>query len=202
MHTVLSPMIHFLGTPVVPITSVNQDGLVNLAPASSVWWLGLSGALGLGTRGQTYASLARRGGSAFNAPSANEVPAVDRLALTTGADLVPEHKRVMGSRFVRYKYAEAGVTAAPSDLVRAPRVGECAIKPGGRVTAVHATGPVDDHAACPEVPMLRVHADQGLLEPGHRHRVAPDGWCPLVTRFLEFYGLGERVRPSRLAEVF
>jgi len=45
-----NPKILYLGTPVVLISTMNQDGSVNLAPMSSAWWLGLTGVLGLGTR--------------------------------------------------------------------------------------------------------------------------------------------------------
>jgi hypothetical protein len=38
--------------------------------------------------------------------------------------------------------------------------------------------------------------------PGHRHHIGPDRWRPLFMSFLEFYGPGARVHPSRLAEVF
>jgi len=47
MHTVITPKILYLGTPVVLISTMNQDGSVNLAPMSSAWWLGLTGVLGL-----------------------------------------------------------------------------------------------------------------------------------------------------------
>ena len=36
---------------------------------------------------------------------------------------------------------------------------------------------------------------------GHDHRIDPDRWRPLVMSFQQFYGLGERVHPSRLASI-
>lgn len=202
MHAAIAPKILYLGTPVVLVTTLNQDGSMNLAPMSSAWWLGQTGVLGLGTRGQTYANLVRQGECVLNLPSVHQVEAVDRLALTTGMDPVPGYKEAMGFRHVRDKFAVAGLTAGPSNLVRPARVMECPIQLEALVTGVHSIGPADDHSACVEVSVVRVHAEEGLLDPSSRHHVSPDKWRPLIMSFLDFYGLGERVHPSRLAEVF
>jgi flavin reductase (DIM6/NTAB) family NADH-FMN oxidoreductase RutF len=202
MHTVISPKILYLGTPVVVISSMNQDGSVNLAPMSSAWWLGLVGVLGLGTRGQTFANLQRDGECVLNLPSVDQVGAVDRLALTTGMDPVPGYKQEMGFRHVKDKFGEAGLTAGPSDLVRPTRVMEFPIQLEAKVNAIHPVGATEDHSACVEVQILRVHAEQELLDPDFRHHISPDRWRPLIMSFLDFYGLGDRVHPSRLAEVF
>jgi len=84
--------------------------------------LGLTGVLGLGTRGQTFANLQRDGECVLNLPSVDQAAAVDRLALTTGMDPVPGYKKEMGFRHVKDKFAEAGLSAGPSDLVRPSRV--------------------------------------------------------------------------------
>jgi hypothetical protein len=41
-----------------------------------------------------------------------------------------------------------------------------------------------------------------ILKTEARHHIDPDRWRPLIMSFLEFYGLGERVHRSRLAEIF
>jgi flavin reductase (DIM6/NTAB) family NADH-FMN oxidoreductase RutF len=38
MHVVTEPAILYLGTPVVVISTVNEDGSCNLAPMSSAFW--------------------------------------------------------------------------------------------------------------------------------------------------------------------
>ena len=53
-----------------------------------------------------------------------------------------------------------------------------------------------------EVRAVRTHVHEAILKAGHRHHIDPDQWRPLVMSFLEFYGLGPRVRPSHLAEIF
>jgi flavin reductase (DIM6/NTAB) family NADH-FMN oxidoreductase RutF len=181
---------------------MNQDGSVNLAPMSSSWWLDQTGVLGLGTRGQTFANLQRDGDCVLNLPSVNQVAAVDRLALTTGSDPVPDYKLAMNFRHVRDKFDEAGLTAVPSDLVRPPRVMECPIQLEAKVKAIYSVGAVEDYSACIEVQIVRVHADEDLLDVEFRHHISPDRWRPLIMSFLSFYGLGDQVHGSRLAEVF
>ena len=39
-HVVTDPAILYFGTPVVLLSTVNPDGSPNLAPISSVFWLG------------------------------------------------------------------------------------------------------------------------------------------------------------------
>lgn len=82
----------YFGTPVVIISTLSEDGLANLAPMSSAWWLGKSCMLGLEKHSQTYANLEREGEGVLNLPSSAMVNAVDKLALTTGACAMPEYK--------------------------------------------------------------------------------------------------------------
>ena len=52
-----------------------------------------------------------------------------------------------------------------------------------------------------EVRILRVHAQPHLLMEGENDRIDPDKWRPLMMSFCRFYGLGEEVHASRLAEI-
>jgi flavin reductase (DIM6/NTAB) family NADH-FMN oxidoreductase RutF len=45
-HLSVEPAILYLGTPVVLISSINEDCSPNLAPMSSAFWLGWRGMLG------------------------------------------------------------------------------------------------------------------------------------------------------------
>ncbi len=202
MHKVTAPKILYLGTPVVLISTVNEDGTVNLAPMSSAWWLDQTGVPGLGTRGHTFANLQREAECVLNLPSVDQVAAVDRLALTTGSDPVPDYKLTMGFRHVRNKFEVAGLTAVASDLVTPPRVLECPIQLEAKVKAIHAVGAPADHSACIEVEIVRVHVEEQLLDPESRHHISPDRWRPLIMSFLNFYGLGDQVHGSRLAGAF
>lgn len=199
MHVVPGLKVLYFGTPVVLISSLNEDGTANLAPMSSAWWLGQSCMLGLGNSGQTTANLRREGECVLNLPSSAMVDAVDRIALTTGKAVVPAHKAKQGYRYEPDKFSTAGLTEQRSDLVRPPRVAECPIQLECRVVSVHPFGSPTGHATAFEVEVLRAHVDEHLVIPG-THHVDPLGWDPLIMKFCEFFGGGENVHPSKLAE--
>src|SRR5690242_4195831 len=127
MHRSIDPAILYFGTPVVLVSSTNEDGSANLAPISSAWWLGWSCMLGFGARSKTPANILRTGECVLNLPSVDQVAAVDRLARTTGSDPVPPHKVAMGYRTERDKLGAAGLTPVPSETVAPPRVAECPV---------------------------------------------------------------------------
>jgi len=201
-HLTIDPSILYLGTPVVLISTRNIDGTVNLAPISSAWWLGKTAVIGMGTRSHTVANLRREGECVLNLPSDDLVTAVDRLALTTGSNPVPGYKQVMDFRHVSNKFGHAGLAELPSEIVSPPRVADCPVQLEGKVIDIREVGESDDHSAAIEIKVVRTHVQESILTTGHRHHIDPDKWRPLIMSFLEFYGLGDKVHPSRLAEVF
>jgi len=198
MHRTIEPTILYFGTPVALISTLNEDGSPNLAPMSSCWWLGWTAMLGLGSMGQTSDNLIRTRECVINLPSVDQVAAVDRLALTTGKDPVPEKKRAWGYRFEPEKFAEAGFTTAASESVAPPRVRECPVQLEG-VVHHHRPFGKNVNANAFEVHVTRLHVDESILEPNGRH-IDPVRWRPLVMSFCRFFGLGGEVHPSRLAE--
>ena len=198
MHVVPGLKVLYFGTPVVLISSRNEDGSTNIAPMSSAWWLGQSCMLGLGNGGQTVANLLREGECVLNLPSSELVDAVDRIALTTGKAAVPDRKVAKGYRHVKDKFALGGLTRQASELVAPDRIAECPIQMECRVTAAYpmATSSVDCTAF--QVDVLRSHVAEELVIPG-THYVDPDAWDPLIMKFCEFYGGGANVHSSRLA---
>src|SRR6201987_4230974 len=104
MHKTIEATILYFGTPVALISTLNDDGSPNLAPMSSAWWLGWTCMLGLGQMGQTSENLIRTRECVINLPSEAMVSNVDRLALTTGKDPVPEKKHLWGYRHERDKF--------------------------------------------------------------------------------------------------
>jgi flavin reductase (DIM6/NTAB) family NADH-FMN oxidoreductase RutF len=197
-HTVIDPAILYFGTPVVLITSVNPDGSSNIMPMSSAFWLGHTGVLGLGARSQTAANLQRNLGCVLNLPSVDLVTEVDRLALTTGRPDVPPAKAERGYRYEPDKFGRAGLTRLQSETVAAERIAECPVNLEARVVDFH---PVGDGTLMFEVEVSRVHVHDAIRMPGTAHRIDPDRWRPLVMSFQQFYGLGDRVHPSRLASI-
>ncbi|MEV1007730.1 flavin reductase family protein [Streptomyces sp. NPDC049881] len=204
-HRPIDPAILYFGTPVVLLSTRNEDGTPNLAPFSSVFWLGRRAVLGIGARSATARNLLRTGECVLNLPSDDLVSAVDRLALTTAADPVPPTKARRGYRHVRDKFGRAGFGATPSETVAPPRVTECPVHMEALVRAAHPVAE-DDPAArggviAFEAEVTRVHVTDALRLPGTADRIDPDAWRPLIMSFQQFYGLGPRLRPSTLATI-
>jgi flavin reductase (DIM6/NTAB) family NADH-FMN oxidoreductase RutF len=201
-HTTIHPSILYFGTPVVLIGTRNEDGSSNLAPISSAWWLGWNCMLGFGARSKTPKNLQRTRQCTINLPSVTEVAGVDRLAKLTGSDPVPEGKLVKGYTFCADKFGASGFTEDAAELVDAPLVRECPIQLEAELTSTHAMMPEMAGALVAlEVRILRVHARPEVMMEGEGNRIDPNKWRPLMMSFCRFYGMGEEVHGSRLAEI-
>ena len=202
MHQTIEPKILYFGTPVVLISTLNEDGSANLAPMSSAWWLDQSCMLGIGSRSKTVENLLRERECVLNLPSSDLVDAVDRLALTTGRNPVPDYKTKMGFQYVPDKFAHAGLIPVASDLVLPPRVAECTVQLEAIIEKFHQFGAPEDFSMAIEARIIRVHIDDAILNSEKRHHIDANKWNPLIMSFCEFYGLGENLHSSRLAKVF
>lgn len=205
MHRVIEPSILYFGTPVVLVSTLNEDGSPNLAPMSSAWWLGWNCVLGFGARSKTPQNLIRTGECVLNLPSADLVSRVDRLARLTGSNPVPPHKVSMGYRHEADKFGVAGLTPVASRTVRPPRVAECPVQLEARLTEARPVAAHDPKHPSTlvtiEVRIETVHVDESILVNGHANRIDPVKWRPLIMSFCQFFGLGGIVHPSRLAEI-
>jgi flavin reductase (DIM6/NTAB) family NADH-FMN oxidoreductase RutF len=198
MHKTIEPAILYFGTPVAILSTRNEDGTANLAPMSSVWWLGQSCMLGLGAASQTSANLIRTREVVVNLPSAAQVAHVDRLALTTGRNPVPDYKQKMGYLYEPDKFGCGELTPMWSDTVLPPRIQECPVQLEG---IVHDYKPFGKNVTANafEVHITRVHIDEDLLVEGALNRIDPHKWNPLIMSFREFFGLTGKLHQSRLA---
>ena len=201
MHSPVPLKVLYFGTPVVLISSRNPDGTTNVAPMSSAWWLGHSAMVGMADASRTTQNLLREGECVLNLAPSSLAHAVDALALTTGADVVIPRKARMGYRHVADKFAVAGLTAHPADIVRAERVQECPVQLECRVTSAHPFGAPDVEATAFELEVLRVHVEDALRVPGTDH-IDPEAWDPLIMKFCDLFGDARSVRTSRLAEAW
>src|SRR5215472_3527545 len=113
-HIVSEPSILYFGTPVVLISSENEDGSANLSPMSSAFWLGWRCILGLSAQSKTTLNMIRTGQCVLNLPSADNVAAVNRLACLTGSNPVPAGKLARGYTYEKRKFEIAGLTPVPS----------------------------------------------------------------------------------------
>ncbi len=199
MHKTIEPTILYFGTPVAVISTLNENGTPNIAPISSAWWLGWSCMLGLGSMGQTSDNLIRTRECVINLPSQDQVTQVDRLALTTGKNPVPEKKVNWGYRYEPEKFAEADFSPMASLGVKPPRIAECPVQMEGIVHAVHSFGK-NVSANAFEVHIVRLHVEESLLtgDPSCPH-INPEKWRPLIMSFCRFFSTGPELHPSRLA---
>ena len=204
MHINVEPSILYFGTPVVLVSTRNPDGTTNVAPMSSAWWLGWNCMLGLGARSHTAHNLLREKECVLNLPSVAMAAAVNRLARLTGSDPVPPHKLNMGYRHEKDKLRVAGLSAIASDLVSAQRISDCPVQLEAVLESTHPFGTRPDKACSAlaiEVRIVRTHMDEHILIDGVANHIDPDKWRPLIMSFCQFYGLGERVWESTLAEI-
>ncbi len=156
--------------------------------------------LGLGQLGQTSDNLIRTRECVINLPSEDMVTKVDRLALTTGKDPVPEKKCGWGYRFEPDKFGVSGLTPVESQAVKPPRVLECPVQMEGIVHHYREFGK-NVTANVFEVHIVKLHVDEELIiANGERPHIDPLRWRPLMMSFCRFFGLGGEVHTSRLAE--
>jgi flavin reductase (DIM6/NTAB) family NADH-FMN oxidoreductase RutF len=204
-HIVSEPPILYFGTPVVLISSANEDGSANLAPMSSAFWLGWRCILGLNASSKTTENMIRTGQCVLNLPSVDNVAAVNRLACLTGSNPVPAVKLARGYTYEKRKFETAGLTAIPSLTVAPPRVLECPVQMEAVVAARHDLLEDDDAARGKivtfEVRVTRVHIHPDIAMDGVCNRVDPDKWRPLIMSFQRYYGLGEELHESTLAKI-
>ncbi len=200
------PPILYFGTPVVLISTCNEDGSPNLAPMSSAFWLGWRCVLGLDRSSKTVANLVRTNECVLNLPSVAQVEAVDRIALTTASEVLPAHKVARGYRTEKDKFGTAGLPPIASETVSPPRAAECPIQMEAVVEHTYHMSENDPASRGRrilfELRIQRVFAEPSILVEGESNRIDPDKWRPLIMSFQKFFSLADRQpRASRLSQI-
>ncbi|KAJ6782803.1 hypothetical protein PWT90_09673 [Aphanocladium album] len=203
-HVNISPAILYWGTPVALIASENEDGSSNISAISSAFWLLDRCVLGFGSGSKTPQNILRSGHCTVNLPEDTQIASVNALATTTGSPEPSASKISRGYRYVKDKWAVAGLTPQGSDVVRPPRIRECPVQMECEL--------VDSHGLMQELPamagalivlelkVLRVHVLERLRMAGHVNRIDPDKWRPMIMSFQQLYGLRDtKIAPSQLA---
>ena len=185
-HVPIEPTILYFGTPVVLLSTENDDGSANLAPISSAWALGYTIVIGLGADGQTAYNLARRPDIVINVPGPHLWKQIESLAGVTGRFPVPESKPA-GMRYEPDKFGVSGFTSQESVLVNPPRVAECGLQFEARVAPARLD--VTGDFLIVEAQVLKVHADSAVVIAGTNY-VEPAAWSPLIYNFRHYFGLG------------
>ncbi len=82
---------------------------------------------------------------------------------------------------------------------------ECPVHLEAIATAIHPIG--EDDAALKnrivsiELKIVKIRTAESILVPGNVNHVDPDKWRPLIMSFQKFYGLGNQVHESTLAQI-
>lgn len=200
MKRELNPKMFYFGTPVILVSSLNSDGSTNVAPMSSVWWVGHTAMLGLSVNSQTVRNLQQRPHLVLNLVDGSMVDAVDRLALLTGRPDVPDYKADRGYTYQPDKYRAAGLTPVSFGPESPTGVAESLIQMQGRVQRIHDIDEDDSGLRALEVKVLHTHVDENLLMTHHPDYIDPLRWHPLIMKFTEYFVGGELARPSSLAK--
>ena len=206
MHTIISPAILYRGTPVVLLTTENEDGTFNISPISSAWWLAHRCVLGLDASSKCTQNILRTKQVVLNLPSEDMVDNVNSIARTTGSNPMPPWKEAVGYTYVKDKFEAAGLTQQPSDFIHPPRILECPIQMEAEfVESNDIMSDLPDRKSIVlkmEVKILRTHVEESLRLNGHPNRIDTNKLRPLFMVFQEFHGMTRRISgKSRLAEV-
>jgi len=198
MHKTINLPILYFGTPVVLISTLNEDGSTNIAPSSSIWWLGKSCMIGLDGSSKTTENLKRTRECVLNLASANMVEFVNRIANTTGSKTLPLHKRTLGYRYVHNKAEEAQLTTQPATKINPPRITECQVQLEATVERVHPFSDAPIPMFAFELKIQNSHIEEYLLTGDKKQYVDPEKWHPLIMNFRKFYTTNSYIHPSLL----
>ncbi|WP_221567838.1 flavin reductase family protein [Alkalihalobacillus sp. TS-13] len=187
---IIHPKILYYGTPVILLTTLNEDETVNISPISSSWALGDYIMVGLGVGGKAFENLNRHPECVINIPDPSLWKNVERLAPFTGKNPVPESKREIGFTYNNKKYEVSKLTAVSSKSVKPTRIQECPIQIEAKVHEVR----VPDY--CSEISIveteaINVHAHMGILS--DEEYIDPEKWSPLIYNFRHYFGLGHQL---------
>ena len=133
------------------------------------------------------------------------VAQINALAKTTGRQDMSPFKTAAGYCYVEDKFKIAQLTPLKSDLVEPSRVQECPVQMEAELVTVNEMYQDEESKRGfflgLEVKILRVHAEEKILQSTEPDKIDADSWRPLMTVFQHFYGLSTRLQPSRLAEI-
>ena len=205
MHRAIDPAILFWGTPVVLISTLNEDGTPNLAPMSSAFWLADRCILGLIAHSQTTANLIRTGECVLNLVSDDMSVNVNGIARTTGSKVLSPFKEGAGYVHEPDKFGKAMLEPLPSEVVSPPRASKCPVQMEAKLVATHKVmedvPQYSDFIVTLEVKIVRTHVSEDIIMEGYDNRIDPDKWKPMIMSFQRLYGLRNELAPSKLAQI-
>jgi len=193
----IQPKILYYGTTVILLSTLNEDGTVNISPLSSSWALGQCIVLGIGLGSKTIENLQRHQECVINVPSPDLWGNVEKLAPYTGKQQVPEWKLPLGFSYNKDKYEAGELTPIESVAVQPTRIAECPIQIEAQVRHIR----VPEHTsfmAIVETEAIQVHAHEDILIDDNH--IDPQKWSPLIYNFRHYFGLGAQLGKTYRAE--
>ncbi|MBG9735917.1 flavin reductase family protein [Paenibacillus alvei] len=193
----IQPKILYYGTPVILLSTLNEDGTVNISPLSSSWALGKCVVLGIGLESKAIENLQRHQECVINVPSPDLWGNVEKLAPYTGKQQVPEWKLPLGFSYYKDKYEAGELTPIESFAVQPTRIAECPIQIEAQVKHIR----IPEHTsfmAIVETEAVHVHAHQHILIDDNH--IDPRKWSPLIYNFRHYFGLSAELGKTYRAE--
>ena len=205
-HSIISPAILYFGSPVVLVSSENEDGTDNICAISSAFWLAHRCILGFLASSKTPLNILRTGQCVVNLPDDSMAGPINALASTTGTEHLDAGKIDRGYRYVKDKWTCAGLTPMASDFVRPARIRESPVHMECELVGTHdVMQDLPDRAGflvVLELRVLRIHVRDEIRMAGTVNRIDPDKWRPMIMSFQELYGLSSgKMAPSQLGKV-
>ena len=194
----IQPSILYYGTPVILLTTLNEDESVNISPLSSSWALGECIILGIGLGGKAIENLERHPECVINVPNPSLWRNVEQLAHYTGKNPVPEYKKKAGFEYGKDKYAISGLSPIESETVKPSRIMECPIQIEAVVKNIRIPEHTPDFAIV-ETKAIHVHAHTDIIT-GENH-IDPNHWSPVIYNFRHYFGLGHPLGKTFRAEL-
>lgn len=188
--TDIQPKIFYYGTPVILLTTLNEDDTVNISPMSSSWALGNHIVLGLGLGGKAIENLKRHPECVINVACPSIWKNVEALAPYTGKNPVPNYKKANGFQYEKDKYGVSELTPVPSEKVKPSRIAECPIQIEAIVKNIRVPEYSPDYAIV-ETESRRFHAHNDIIIDGHH--IDTEKWSPLIYNFRHYFGLGDEL---------
>ncbi|MEH7110728.1 flavin reductase family protein [Bacillus sp. JJ1764] len=195
---IIKPKILYYGTPVILLSTLNEDETVNISPISSSWALGDYIILGLGLGGKAIENLKQYPECVINIPSPSLWENVERLAPITGKNPVPDNKKQIGFIYKKEKYDISGFTPVESKSVKPTRIQECPIQIEAKVKHIRIPEYSPEFAIV-ETQSIHVHAHKEIII-GENH-IDPSKWSPLIYNFRHYFGLGEQLGKTYRSEI-
>lgn len=173
----------YYGFPVILLTTIDNEGITNIAPISSSWVLDNNIVIGLGTSSKSFENLKINPEAVLNLPDETLYENVEKIAPYTGKTDVSKEKANMGYKFSKDKFLIGSFTSEKSIDIKPDKISESPIQIETKVLKIN----IRDWYAIIELEIISVYAFEELLN--NSKYLDSDKWHPLIYNFRKYHGL-------------